>query len=212
MNNKKYVHICAMCSCDFEDDSRSKYICPDCDSKMNMIKKLKMLDKAEYDLTHIKGRIRMKLNVNLDREKTIVRSRILNGIDVFSSKLEVIIALQLEHRNIKYQTQKKIGGKRADFYLPNMKIILEVDGELYHTDENETFIRDRAIMRELGEEWEIVHIAEDIIPRYTWNLHEALPYVISQREEYERFRDTRDDTFFIEQFYGLHKYLRRYNE
>ncbi len=205
---KRYIHLCTMCSCDFEDDSRTKYICPQCEIKIQAIKKLKMLDRAEYDLTHFKGRMRAKRKVDLSKEVAVIRTKIINGIDTFSSKPELIVAIQLEHRRVNYETQKNIAGKRVDFYLPEIKIVLEIDGELYHTDENKTFLRDRAIMHELGEEWEIVHIEVNSVPRYTWNLHEALPFIITQRNEQGRFRDSRSDTYFLEQYYQMQMYMR----
>ena len=86
----------------------------------------------------------------------------------------------MQRIELEYETQKEIAGKKVDFYLPEIKIALEIDGELYHTDDNTAFLRDRAIMRELGESWEIVHIDAKMVPKYTWNLRDALPYIVSE--------------------------------
>ena len=70
---------------------------------------------------------------------------------------------------------------------------------------------DRQIMKGIGEEYEIVHIEADYVPRYTWNLKEALPYIVDQRKEQGIFRDSRYDTCFLEQFRNMELYLKRRN-
>ena len=167
-----------------------------------------MLNKAENKLTRISGKHRMKNGIDISKEICLVRKRVMNGIDKFSSLQEAMVAIQLEKQNIKYESQKVINGKTVDFLLPELKIILEIDGELYHTDENQEFLRDRQIMRGIGEKYEIVHIEADSVPRYTWNLKESLPYIVEERKEQRIFRDSRCDTYFLEQFRNMEIYLK----
>ena len=203
---KQYIKICYICGKEFESGSIKKYSCKECDENVRLVKKLKMLDKAEYSLTHIIGKNGIKFNINISKEVDIIKKRVESGIDNFSSKPEAIVALQLERRGIRYESQKSIGGKNVDFYLPNMKIVLEIDGELYHTDENEKFIRDRAIMRALGEKYEIVHIEASLVPSFTWKLDIAIPMLVSWRNEKYRFRDsTRDSEFLMNAVHSFGK-------
>ena len=207
--NKHFIHICVMCGEDFENNIESSYKCPKCEEKLMLIKKLEMIDKAERKLTMISGRNRMRKNIDLSLEIKTVRNKVISGKNKFSSLPEAIVAIQLEHQKINYETQKEIGGKRVDFYLPDLKIILEIDGELYHKDDDEVFLRDRKIMRIIGEKWEIIHINSDYVPRYTWNLKEALPFIISERNEQQIFRDSRLDDYFLEKFRNMELYLKR---
>lgn len=209
--SKQFIHICVMCGKDYENNTRISYKCSKCEQKLALVKKLEMVDKAEYKLTRVPGKQRMKNGNDLFKEICSVRKRIENGIDKFSSLQETMVAVQLEKQNLKYESQKEINGKKVDFFLPELKIILEIDGELYHTDENKEFLRDRQIMKGIGEEYEIVHIEADYVPRYTWNLKEALPYIVDQRKEQGIFRDSRYDTCFLEQFRNMELYLKRRN-
>ena len=209
--SKQFIHICVMCGKDFESNTRGCYKCPQCERKLALVKKLEMVDKAGNKLTRVSGKQRMKNGNDLFKEICSVRKRIANGIDKFSSLQETMVAIQLEKQNIKYESQKEINCKKVDFFLPELKIILEIDGELYHTDENKEFLRDRQIMKGIGEGYEIVHIEADSVPIYTWNLKEALPYIVDQRKEQGIFRDSRYDTYFLEQFRYMELYLKRRN-
>lgn len=209
--SKQFIHICVMCGKEYENNTRTSYKCSKCEQKLALVKKLEMVDKAEYKLTRVPGKQRMKKGNDLFKEICSVRKRIANGIDKFSSLQETMVAIQLEKQNIKYESQKEINCKKVDFFLPELKIILEIDGELYHTDENKEFLRDRQIMKGIGEGYEIVHIEADSVPRYTWNLKEALPYIVDQRKEQGIFRDSRYDTYFLEQFRNMELYLKRRN-
>lgn len=210
--SKQFIHICVMCGQNYENNTRGSYKCPKCEQKLALVKKLEMIDKAEYKLTRISGNKRMKRNIDLSSEIQNIRNRIIDGTDNFLSLQEVMVAIQLEHQNIKYESQKVINCKKVDFFLTELKIILEIDGELYHTDENKEFLRDRQIMRGIGEEYEIVHIEADSVPRYTWNLKESLPYIVEQRKERDVFRDSRLDTYFLENFRTMELYLKRRNK
>ena len=115
----------------------------------------------------------------------------------------------MQRIRLNYESQKKIGDAKVDFYIPEIKIILEVDGSIYHSDSNKNFLRDRRIMSVVGEKWEIVHIDANKIPKYSWNLRDGLPYVVSQRNEQWRFRDSEFDSYYLMDFYDFEKYLRR---
>lgn len=199
---------CVMCGFEFEE-KESKYYCEKCLDKMKIVKKLEMVDKAEKLIAKKKRNMRRIADtVDVSEFSEAVRKRIINNVDNFSSVPEVAVAIQMQRIGLSYETQKVIAGKSIDFYLPEIKIILEIDGGLYHTDENKAFLRDRKIMHEVGEEWEIVHIDADLVPKYTWNLKEALPYVVSQRNEQHRFRDSLMDSDFLQDFKNLEFYLK----
>lgn len=207
--SKQFVHICVMCGKDYENNSRTSYKCPVCENKIVAVKKLEMIDKAEYKLCKVGGRQRFKKNIDLSKEVQNVRKRILEKTDSFSSLQEVMVAIQLEKQGIEYETQKEINGKKVDFFMPDLKIILEIDGELYHKDKEKEFMRDRAIMSKIGEEYEIVHIDSECVPRQTWNLKEALPFIVESRNENKMFRDSTLDTFWLEKFRLMELYLKR---
>lgn len=203
-------HICLVCGEEFESGKTNAYSCDIGESKIRLIKKMEMVDKAQRELEKRTGRTKsFKPKRDMSRYAKPVKERVMNGIDNFSSMPEAVAAIQMERIGLKYETQKDIAGKKADFVMPEIKIILEIDGELYHTDEDKSFLRDRQIMAAVGEEWEIVHINAESVPRYTWNLKEALPYIVEERKEQKVFRDSRCDEYFLEQFRNMELYLKK---
>lgn len=202
-------HTCLICGENFESGKTNDYSCEKCESKIRLIKKIEMIDKAQKELEKRTGNMKsFKLKRDMSRYVKPVKERVMNGTDNFSSMPEAVVAIQMERIGLKYETQKNISGKKADFIIPEIKIILEIDGELYHTDEDKSFLRDRQIMAVVGEEWEIVHIRANEIPMYTWNLREALPFVVTQRNERFSFRNSIYDSEFLEQFRDLELHLK----
>lgn len=200
---------CVICDSKFESN-KNKYYCDKCDEKIKLVKKLEMVDNAEKLINKKPRNLRRIIDdIDVSENVKIIKKRIINGIDKFSSVPEVLVAIQMQRIDLEYQTQKEIAGKKVDFYLPTIKIILEIDGDIYHLDQNKTFIRDRQIMSEIGEDWEIVHISSKDVPRYTWNLKEALPFIVLERNEKFRFRDSRMDSDFLHEFKDLEFYLKR---
>lgn len=203
-------HICLICGNKFKSGKTEVYLCEKCQGKIKLIKKVEMVDKAKKELEKRKGKMKAyRPKLDMSKYANAVKERVINGVDNFSSIPETVVAIQMERIGLKYQSQKNIAGKRVDFSIPEIKIILEIDGELYHEDENASFIRDRHIMAEVGEEWEIVHIRTDEVPFYTWNLKEALPFIVSERNESNSFRNSRLDDYFLEKFKEMELYLKR---
>lgn len=202
-------HICLICGEEFESGKTNAYSCDKCESKIRLIKKMEMVDKAQRELEKRTGKMKsFKPKRNMSKYVKPVKERVMNGIDNFSSMPEAVVAIQMERIGLKYETQKEIAGKKADFVIPEIKIILEIDGELYHTDEDKSFLRDRQIMAVMDEEWEIVHIHTEEVPMYTWNLREALPFVVTQRNDRFSFRNSMYDSQFLEQFRDLELHLK----
>lgn len=198
-----YDHFYAICDTAFASKEKRDYICEDCTKKMKLIRKIEVVDGAEERLlkTFNHGKW-MEFNERTIKSADIVRKRVFDGIDNFGSKQEAMIAIQLERNGVIYETQRNIGGYKVDFFIPQLRIILEIDGALYHTNENDTFLRDRKIMSCLGEKWEIVHLEDCMVPEYTWNLYLTLPMIVEQRNENFRFRDTRSDSTFLKMITG----------
>lgn len=203
-------HTCLICGEEFENGKTNVYRCDKCESKIRMAKKIEMVDKAQNLLEKRTGKMRSyKPKLDMSKYAKIVKKRVADGIDNFGSIPETAAGIQMERIGLKYETQKEIAGRKVDFVIPEIKIILEIDGELYHADENKTFLRDRQIMSAVGEKWEIVHIQAQQIPKYTWNLREALPHVVMQRNYKFGFRITTGDWYLLEEFRDLEFYLKR---
>ena len=82
----------------------------------------------------------------------------------YGSVPEAMAAIELIHLGYSIIPQQKVGKYRVDFYIPKEKIVIEVDGEVYHHD---TFKGDReaTIQFSLGLDVKIIHIPAETIRR-----------------------------------------------
>lgn len=204
---------CMMCGTMHVESAENKrfYMCEECRIKMKKVKQLQMLDNAISLLK--KGGTspywsKTKHNGYYDEQYMSLFKNILDNT-IFDSKYEIIMAIIFEKNNVLYELHKRFGKRIVDFALPDLKIIVEVDGILYHQNESEEFLREREIMRACGEDWEIIRIPEIDIPMFVVeDIENALLYVLSQREEQKRFRDTRSDSEFLREFAQMQRYLK----
>ena len=108
---------------------------------------------------------------------------------MFNSTEEVIVGLELTRRGIKYRQQVRFGSYRADFVLDDFKIVLEVDGKLFHTDERKyrEQLRDGLILASLGPRWEMLRISDDLINKKIYGIAESIADVIKARKRTEAY-------------------------
>jgi very-short-patch-repair endonuclease len=99
----------------------------------------------------------------------------------FASSHEVLAAIVLSHSKVKIRPQYQIAGYIVDFCLPEMKVMLEIDGERHKANKDQDALRDFAIMRRLGKEWSIVRIPTECIEMKASRLLEAINVVLAKR-------------------------------
>ena len=126
--------------------------------------------------------------INLYEIKDVIdqfQEYVIENPKKFDSSDEMIVAIMLVSSGIKSSMQYKIGKYVVDFYIPSLKIVLEVDGHLhkYHTYyDNERDIRIRSM---LGKEWEVVRIPTKYIEA---NAKQVIPAVLSIKAEKQKIR------------------------
>lgn len=91
----------------------------------------------------------------------------------YGSVPEAMVAIELLKLGYKIIPQQRIGKYKVDFYLPNVKTVVEVDGKIYHQnrDDNE---REALIMLSLGLDTRIVHIPAERIAKDINKLKQCL--------------------------------------
>ena len=96
-------------------------------------------------------------------------------------------ALELIRRNVKINHQVEFGIYRVDFLLPEEKIVLEVDGTIFHTEKTKERedIRDSLIILNLGPEWEIIRITDELINQ---NIRRLLPAIRAIKKKRQLIR------------------------
>lgn len=209
-----YYIPCCQCGADvmsFSYHVKQKYICKECVELDRLIKKreraeIRAKERAEQGIgqpipktqeqiqkVREKNETMMsKAMTRIDRMATLsnftqaiakVRSEMDAGV-IFQSTEEVLVALELSRKGIAYRTQVHFGPYRADFVLDANKIVLEVDGRLFHAAEREfkDNLRDGLIVAALGPKWEVVRITDDNINKNITKLTKAIARLIDYRK------------------------------
>ena len=102
--------------------------------------------------------------------------------DNFDSSYEVLTAIILVKNRIYSKMQYKIGKYQVDFLLPEIGVVLEIDGERHRYSKAKDGKRDQFIKKELGTGWDIIRIKTDYLDKNAEKLVEAINAVIDYRE------------------------------
>lgn len=86
------------------------------------------------------------------------------ALEKYGSVPEAMVAIELLRLGYKIIPQQKIHRYNVDFYIPKDKLIIEVDGQIYHNGKDNTE-REAVIMLTLGIDTRIVHIPAERIAK-----------------------------------------------
>lgn len=112
-----------------------------------------------------------------------------NGGHIFDSTEEVMVALVLLKNDIPFRHQVRFGTRYvADFVLDDMKVVLEVDGDIFHNDDRviRQQTRDALIIATLGPSWELIRMKTSDINKNVKKLPAAIRAVVKRRQMYRR--------------------------
>ena len=106
----------------------------------------------------------------------------------FDSTEEIMVAIELLHKRVNLRHQVRMGRYRVDFMLPDYKIILEVDGVMFHNENTrkKEQLRDNLIILNLGVEWEVIRITDKHINEDITSLLPALLKIKEKRKYYRK--------------------------
>lgn len=82
-------------------------------------------------------------------------------LEKYGSVPEAMVAIELIRLGYSIIPQQKIDKYKVDFLLPKEKIIIEVDGCVFHSEKN--LEREAIIQMTVGLEWKIIHIPAEKI-------------------------------------------------
>ena len=82
----------------------------------------------------------------------------------YGSIPEAMVAIELLKLGFKIIPQQKIKNYKVDFAIPKEKIVIEVDGSIYHKDIYKGD-REATIQLSLGLDWKIIHIPAEYIEK-----------------------------------------------
>lgn len=102
--------------------------------------------------------------------------------DKFDSSYEVLAAIILIHNRIHCKMQFKVWRYQVDFCLPELFVLLEIDGDRHKYKKKQDSERDKEIKKALGPVWDIIRINTDYLDMNAKKLPDAIQKVIDYRE------------------------------
>ncbi len=112
----------------------------------------------------------------------VVEEHVENHPDKFDSSYEVLAAIVLVHNRIYSKMQYKIGRYQVDFLLPELFVVLEIDGERHAHKKAYDTKRDIQLQQMLGDGWDIIRIKTDYLDKDAKKLPDAIRKVVEHRQ------------------------------
>lgn len=170
LSNKRRCY-CDQCLAEViatESKERKQYIKL---KKREMFRKaVKILEAQSTDMYEYKEAIEVVENFVEDKP------------DKFDSSYEVLTAIVLVQNRIHSKMQYKVGKYQVDFLLPELFVVLEIDGERHAHKKDSDRVRDKDIRKLLGSPWEIIRIPTDWLDKDAKKIPEAIEKVLEYRE------------------------------
>lgn len=105
----------------------------------------------------------------------------MENLNKFDSSHEIVAAIILIHNEVETKVQYPIENYRVDFYLPKLKIVLEVDGDRHKHQKQADNERDTKIRKTLGLDYEIIRVQTELIEQNAELLVEAVKSIREER-------------------------------
>lgn len=167
-----YKVKCSMCGEEMESLNYGrdlKYVCKRCKKNAGHIKKMiedswfnEIEEKGEHRFNRALDQIQSQVNDFSIYEKAIAGAR--KAQDRYGSVPEAMVAVELLRLRLPFVPQQKIGKYRVDFYIPKIKMIIEVDGKIFHQNRFGGE-REARIQFAMGLETKILHIPAELIEK-----------------------------------------------
>lgn len=161
------------------------YLCDYCKGVLKEKKKVEFPDvRTKHEKRFDKAIMKLqKQKIPMQKYDSSIRLA-ETACEKYGSIPEAMLAVELLYTGYKIIPQQKIGKYKVDFAIPKDKIIIEVDGELFHENKQNELQREAEIQLIIGFDWKIIHIPSEYINR---NVVKAKRYIETIKE-----RDTGD--------------------
>lgn len=180
-NSREYYIPCELCGREIYRTQYSRKRTYLCDYCKGLIKK-----KQKYvmpkELAEVETRREKQFNHAVEKIEKQVKdfSKYENAIkiaktraELYGSIPEAMVAIELLKLKYKIIPQQKIKKYKVDFVLPTQKIVIEVDGSIFHKNIYNSE-REAIIQMSLGLDWKIIHIPAEKIAENITKLQEII--------------------------------------
>ncbi len=162
-----------------------EYICDYCKLSLRNKEKAEkelndedVMTKKEIAFEKAVRRIQDQVKNFNEYEKAIELAK--TRVEKYGSIPEVMVAIELLRLGYKIIPQQKVGKYNVDFAIPKEKLIVEVDGKLYH--KNGTYGEREAIIQvTIGLDWQIIHIPAEKISANIQKLNDCILEILQHR-------------------------------
>jgi very-short-patch-repair endonuclease len=131
-------------------------------------------------------RIMEKAYVNMSKYKryaNAVKKHSAEYPDLYKSSDEIVAAVIMLETGIDFEMNYKVGQYIADMYIPEWKLILEIDGAVHEGKELKDSNRDIKIRQMLGGDWEIIRIPTKYIEQDPTRIPDAIQALAKQKRK-----------------------------
>ena len=166
-----------------------KYTCRRCRGIKAVVKKVRSniisTEKKDKKLEIAIKRISKVASITNYEKAYAVVKKYINRDGWFQSTEEIMTALELVRRKIKVRHQIQISKYSADFLLPDLKVVLDIDGKPFHGVERaeKEKKRDEFIVQQLGEGWKVIRIDTEYINTNVTRLVPAIKAILESRRK-----------------------------
>lgn len=170
-NSPRWIYRvpCALCGKEFESVTYSRKqfkLCPECRKKTEAHRKRIQgalisthESKKENRFNQAVRNIKKQVRDFKQYEKAV--NGAMKGMDKYGSVPEAMTAIELLRLGYPFIPQQRVKRYRVDFYIPKIKTVIEIDGSVYHHEEDHE--RDLFIQCAFGFETKILHIPAEMI-------------------------------------------------
>lgn len=124
-----------------------------------------------------------------------IKEKLEEKTTLFKSAEEALVAMILHNFNYNFDANYKIKNYFVDFYIPELEVCLEIDGERHKSKTKYDKKRDIEIREELGSNWEVVRIPTNIIPTNPDKLVDAIIILKKEMQESRKKYGIIEDNF-----------------
>lgn len=119
---------------------------------------------------------------DIKREAIAVQKHSADNPEQYKSSEEMIAAVVMLKHGVDFEMNCKIGKYIVDMYIPEWKVIVEIDGERHETRGLYDSKRDTELRRILGEEWEVIRIPTKYLDEDPAKLPDAIKAMLKQKK------------------------------